>query len=128
VERGEVSEVTLPLNKEMLAAAYDYLRTTPPFSKWNLPESEDVRFIVTRATDRYAHYRWNGKQHTISVSSAAVAFTATLFEKLSHEMIHLHLEENDMESRGTPNTHNVAFRKFAARVCKHHGFDPKAFY
>jgi len=48
---------------------------------------------------------------------------------MSHEMIHLHLEATGMESRsGDANTHNMAFRKLAARVCKLHGFDPKAFY
>ena len=41
----------------------------------------------------------------------------------------MRLEITGMESRsGGPNTHNIAFRKFAAQVCKIHGFDPKAFY
>lgn len=121
--------MTLPLNKETLAAAYDYLRTTPPFYRWNLPESEDVKFYVVRATDHFAHYKWDGKRHTISVSGGAIGHTSTLMEKLAHEIVHLHLEENGMESRGgDANTHNAAFRKFAAQVCKWHGFDPKAFY
>lgn len=121
--------MTLSLTPEMLAAAYDYLRTTKPFSGWNLPDSEDVKFIVVRSMTDFARYRWDGKQHTISVSSLSVAYTATLLEKLGHEAIHLHLEDTGMESRtGNGRTHNNAFRKLAARACKIHGWDPKAFY
>lgn len=119
----------LPLTPETLAAAYDYLCTTPPFSGWNLPDSEDVKFIVTRSRQDFAQYRWDGKQHTIAVSEASVGHTATLIEKMAHEAIHVHLEQTGMESRsGDVNTHNAAFRKFAAQACRIHGFDPRAFY
>lgn len=121
--------MTLPLTPDVLAAAYDFLAVTEPFCRWNLPDSEDVKFIVARSRKDFARYRWDGKQHTIAVSRASVAYSATLLEKVGHEMIHLHLEETGMESRSNdPNTHNMAFRKRAAQVCKLHGFDPKAFY
>lgn len=119
----------LPLTPEVLAAAYDYLAACPPFSKWNLPDSDDVKFIVARSRQDFARYRWDGKQHTISVSSASVGRTATLLEKMGHELIHLHLEETGMESKtGDENTHNIPFRKFAVQVCRVHGWDLKAFY
>lgn len=120
--------MSLPLTTDTLAAAYDYLRTTPPFDKWSLPESDEVKFTVVRARTHFARYRWNGKQHTIEVSANAIGQTVTLIEKMAHEMIHLHLEDSDMESRGTQNTHSLWFRKFAVAVCKVHGFDVKAFY
>lgn len=120
--------MALPLTPETLAAAYDYLATTPPFNKWSLPDSEDVKFIVAKFRDDFAQYRWDGKQHTISVSTNAIGHTATLMEKMAHEMVHLHLEDSEMESRGTNKTHGIWFRKFAAQACKVHGFDPKAFY
>jgi hypothetical protein len=121
--------MSLPMTPESLAAAYDYLKTTPPFSKWNLPDSEDVLFKVGKYRTDYASYRWDGKQHTISMSANAIGHTVTLFRYLAHEMIHLHLEETGMESRtGGKDTHNAAFRKFAASVCRYHGFDVKAFY
>jgi hypothetical protein len=47
---------------------------------------------------------------------------------MSHEMIHLYLEKMGWESPGSEDTHNAAFRRFAVKVCKYHGFDPKAFY
>ncbi|WP_448043805.1 hypothetical protein [Bradyrhizobium liaoningense] len=118
----------LPLTSETLAAAYDYLKTTPPFRGWNMPESDEVKFIVAKFRDDFAQYRWDGKQHTVSVSVNAVGQTSTLIEKMAHEMIHLHLEDSKMETRGTKNTHSIWFRKFAAQVCRIHGFDGKAFY
>lgn len=123
------SRVTLPLTPEMLAAAYDYLLATPPFSGWNLPDSEDVKFIVNRnLKKKFAQYQWDGERHTIAISEASVGHSCTLIEALAHETIHLLLEERGWESRGNEGVHNAAFRKLAAQVCKIHGFDPKAFY
>ena len=121
--------MSLPLTPETLAAAYDYLKATPPFNKWNLPESEDIKFKVGKGRRDYGSYRWDGKQHTVTISSNMVGHTATLLRYLAHEMIHIQLEETDMESRtGGQDTHNAAFRVLAAQACKVHGFDPKAFY
>lgn len=120
--------MTLPLTPEMLTAAYDYLRTTPPFNGWSLPEGDEVKFKVGKFRGKFAAYQWDGKQHTITMSGAAIGHTCTLLETLAHEMIHLHLEDTGNESRGNENAHNAWFRKFAAQVCKYHGFDPKAFY
>ena len=121
--------MTLPLNAETLAAAYDFLNTTPPFNKWNLPDAEDVGFRLSRRKKELGRYQWDGKRHTIIASSLAIGHTSTLMRFLCHEMIHLHLEATGTDSRrGGEDTHNVAFQKFAAEVCKYHGFDPKAFY
>jgi hypothetical protein len=121
--------MTLPLTKEMLAGAYEYLKATPPFNKWHLPETEEVGFKVVRTRQKQGWYQWDGQRHTITGSYGRVAHTTTLMVLMAHEMIHLHLEETGMESkRGSNDTHNAAFRILAARVCKFHGFDPKAFY
>ena len=120
--------MTLPLSPDVLAAAYAFVAATEPFRRWNLPDSEDVKFQVISSTKNFAHYRWDGG-HTIAVSSRSVGHAATLIEKMAHEVIHLHLEATGMESRSKdPNVHNMAFRKLAADVCRIHGFDPKAFY
>ena len=121
--------MSLPLNPDMIEAAYNFLCTTPPFNKWKLPSSDEVVFRINLAEDCFATYRWDGENHTITVSLKAVAHTITLLEKLSHELVHLYLEKEGLESKnGGSNVHNAAFRKYAARVCKYHGFDPKAFY
>lgn len=121
--------MTLPLTVETLEACYELLCTTPPFARWNMPPGEDVKFSVGRATDCFAHYQWDGRRHTITVSSRSVAHTNTLIHVMAHECIHLHLFATKQESlRSGPNHHNAAFKRYAAQVCKYHGFDPKAFY
>lgn len=121
--------MSLPLTPEMLSAAYEFLRKTPPFVRMKLPPAEVVKFVVGKFKQDYASYRWDGNQHCIAMSENAIGQTATLMRCMAHEMIHLYLEENRLESRrGGEDTHNAAFRKFAAQACKFHGFDLKAFY
>lgn len=121
--------MTLPLTREMVAAAYDYLCTTPPFCRWNLPDSEEVGFSVGRLRGRFALYQWDGERHTIKLASNGIGYASTLLEILGHEMIHMHLEECGWESaESSIDFHNPAFRKFAAQACRLHGWDPKAFY
>ena len=38
--------MTLSLTPDLLAAAYDFLRATPPFKAWRLPESDDIAHTV----------------------------------------------------------------------------------
>jgi hypothetical protein len=94
--------MTLPLTPETLAAAYDYLKSTPPFSSWNLPEAEDVEFKVSNRKGEFGRYQWDGKKHTIAMSAKSIGQTETLLRYLSHEIVHLHLEATGMES--TPGT------------------------
>lgn len=116
--------MTLPLTPDTLKAAYDYLATTPPFSKWNMPDSDDVRFRVTRHKDRFGHYCRVGGKHEIVVSTHLVGRTDGLMQTMAHEMVHLHQAEACME---TPAQHNAAFRRLASAVCRFHGFDEKVF-
>ena len=121
--------MTLPLTAETLEACYEFICTTPPFSRWNMPAGEDVKFIVGKAADCFAHYQWDGKRHTITVSSKAVAHTITLINAMAHESIHLHLFATKQESlRSGPKYHNAAFKRYAAQACRYHGWDEKAFY
>jgi hypothetical protein len=116
--------VTLPLTRETLAAAYDYLCTTQPFNKWNLPSSEDIVFRVTRHKDRFAHYTRDVRRHEIVVSAHYIRRTDSLMMTMAHEMIHLHQAESGMENSAQ---HNAAFRALAEKVCAIHGFDPGLF-
>ena len=116
--------MALPLNAEMLALAYDYLCCLPPFSKWNMPPSEDVKFIVIRAPDRYAHYQMVDGVHNIAVSTRFVGRHENLLSTMSHEMIHLHCKAARIPMR-TP--HGKAFQKLADEVCKIHDFDRLTF-
>lgn len=117
--------MSLPLNPETLAAAYDFLRTTPPFNGWNLPEGDDLTFKVIKDPALRGSYRRDRKnRHVISISAASIGFTESLVETMSHEMIHLHEALTGLE---TAAQHGAAFHKYADQVCKVHGFDRKLF-
>ena len=114
--------MTLPLKPETLEAAYEYLRTTPPFDRWQLPEGEDIVFKVTRSKHNMGEYYFHKGKHHIAVSAHLVGHTPTLMALVAHECVHLFQRISCMESKAM---HNEAFRKLANSVCKSHGFDPK---
>ena len=109
---------------EILEAAYEFLRTTPPFKRWKLPHADDIAFKVTRTRDRFGEFE-NTDPPTIAVSEYMNGHTQTLLATLAHEMVHLHhhlkhKDRSDVE-------HGTQFKRDAARVCRHHGWDAKAF-
>lgn len=109
-------------------AAYELNRCCPPFCRWKLPPAETVKWVISKSPKHFAQYWWDG-DHNIEVSERAIGYLPLLLEKLQHEMIHMHLRITKQESKnGGAFTHNAAFRKYADRVCKTHGWDPKAFY
>ncbi len=114
----------LPITTEMLAAAYDYLQTTPPFCDWNLPDSEDVTFKVTRFHAKYGDWGYDGERHIIRISGKLVVTTNNLLQTLAHEMIHAHEHRNKCSTR---SMHSAAFRQWANEVCEIHGWDPGLF-
>lgn len=119
--------MSLKLTVEMLRAAYDYVRTTPPFNRWNLPPSEVVTFKIGRMADiRGLHvYEFDTDKHSITISEVCVGRTSSLMEAMAHEMVHVH--QQAAKTPGRRSEHGAEFRKFAARVCKYHGFDLKLF-
>lgn len=117
--------MSLPLNPEMLASAYEFLKTTPPFHRWKLPHHSDVTFRVIKDPSLRGWYDIRRGRHTIGISSNCIGYTYNLMATMAHEMIHLHQSTANMETRDVE--HNAAFRMLAHRVCKYHGFDPKLF-
>lgn len=112
----------LPLNADVLARTYDYLCELPPFAKYSLPPSEDIKFAVIRSRKLFGRYFMVGGVHHIEISRANVGSHIVLLSTMSHEMLHLHLEEV-----GACDMHGPVFQKFADRVCKIHGFDRLTF-
>lgn len=105
-----------------LAAAYDFLRATPPFKRWKLPESDALGFAVTQHTDRYGHLEdHNDKRFyfTIAISSVNTKKYADLLQIVSHEMIHLKLRLKGKTGWG----HGYEFKRLAKQVCRVHDFD-----
>lgn len=114
----------LPLTPEVLRQGYEFLAACAPFNKWNLPQGEDVKFIVSRDPRTMAWHNCKRGRHTIAVSSKCVSHLDTLTEALAHEMIHLHMTLAGMNTTGE---HNAAFYKLASKVAAILGFDPKRF-
>jgi hypothetical protein len=102
----------------MLAAAYDYLRTTLPFKNWKLPESDAVEFHVTRHRDRFGDHNAHRLAHIIRISSYHTKTTALLIETMAHEIIHAKLAAKRGRSE-----HDEEFKYLSRRVCATHGWD-----
>ena len=114
--------MTLKLTPDMLAAGYDFLRTTAPFSKWRLPDSDELGFHVVRDAGLSADFGVEQGVPYIRVSDANNGLTVTLLGTLAHEIIHLR-----QYLTGDREHHGPRFRRMAAKVCAIHGFDPKTF-
>lgn len=114
--------MTLRLTFDMLAAAYDFLRTTEPFRRWRLPDSDELGFAVVRVDDLFADFKIKDGTPLIRVSEANNGHVVTLLATMAHEMIHLR-----QHLTGDREHHGPRFKKMAARVCAAHGFDPKTF-
>lgn len=113
----------LNITPETLQGAYDFLRSTEPFCRWNLPDGEDVKFKVVKTHKNHAWYRCVNYKHVMAVSSNTVGHTLTLLESMAHEMIHMY----EVHALKRQPTHGKVFQKWKAEVCKFHGFDPKRF-
>ena len=116
--------MTLPLRPQVAVAAYEFLRATPPFHRWKLPPADEIEFRVVRDGTLYGYHQEDGERHIIAVSERRIAHVATLLATMAHEAIHLYLAIKGSADRGD---HGPEFKKLAARVCKLHGYDPKAF-
>lgn len=118
----------LTLTPDILRASYDYLCATLPFSRWNMPDVDEIVFKVVNSRKFHgrALYYTNQRKpaYEIEISRHFIGRTYSLMEVMAHEMIHVYQRETRMEKGGE---HNAAFNKLAARVCKQHGFDPKTF-
>ena len=119
--------MTLHLTPDILAAAYEYLRATPPFNEWNLPEADEIEFRVMKTrvySGQHTPYV-RSNRHCIDVSISGVGYTDTLIRVMAHEMVHAYQRIVNSETKNAG--HNPEFHRLGRRVCKHHGFDPKEF-
>lgn len=119
--------MTLPLNVERLRLTYELLSACPPFDGWNLPESHDVKFTLTRSKTTRGVYYWHRKTktHEIGISVNCIGNVHSLAEVMAHEMIHLH--ERAVKTVSPHAMHNAAFMAWAQEVCDIHQFDFKLF-
>jgi hypothetical protein len=116
--------MALTLTPEMLAHVYDYLSCQRPYSGWNLPPSEDIKFKVSRRKDRFAHYQMIGGEHHIVFSPHYVGRHDVVIATMAHEMLHVYTEVHGIDDSGQ---HGPVFQKLADKVCRIHEFDRRTF-
>jgi hypothetical protein len=116
--------MSLSLTSDMLSACYDFLAETHPFNRWGLPPAEDVIFKVVLAQNNRGWYQYKNGNHIIAISSSCIKRTDSLTATMAHEMIHLCERHAGFAGRGE---HSKAFKKLAAQVCRHHGWDEALF-
>lgn len=113
--------MSIPITRGTLVAAYELLRTCPPFIGWKLPDVSDVKFAVIRGKHVYG----DCDGETLRVSSGKHGQLQTLLMTVAHEAIHLHQFRAGLNA---PNTeHNADFWRRAKRVCAIHGWDLRGF-
>lgn len=108
------------LNAFQVRAAYDFMRTMPPFCNYKLPKGDEIEFRIVNSHRMHGwHKRVNGKD-IFAISHNCIGHVNSLVFYVSHEMIHLLQAE-----RGTCNksAHNAEFHKIAKEVCRLNGFD-----
>lgn len=112
------------LTPDILELTYDYLRHLPPFKGWRLPPGDTIEFFLTNHKVAAGVCDvWTDGRIRISISTELVAHTSTLLAIMAHEMVHVHVDRHKKERAH----HGPVFKRYAARVCKQHGFDPKMF-
>lgn len=118
--------MTIHITPQVLRAVYKLLTEMEPFSKWNLPDADDIGFKVIKDKEHLAFFKvFARKPHLrIQVSDYNVGHTNTLLPTMAHEMIHLFMH---ITEQSDTNDHGETFRAHAATVCGLHGWDPKHF-
>ena len=112
----------LTLTPEMLESAYEYLRVSPPFCRWNLPHADQVMFPGDGDAGSLRTFprpppqgHGDDEFSEIAISAGMVSSTDLLISTMAHEMIHLYQDETGT-ARGH---HNPRFRKLAQAGLRH---------
>lgn len=113
----------LKLTPEIIGHYWDALILTPPFDKWNLPPSEDIKFSVYKKPFEYGYYRSGGDEAPDEIGiGPKVGLLTTLGWTLGHEGIHMHLHR--ISAKGAD--HGPTFRQLWREAALHHGWDPNS--
>ncbi len=112
--------MALSLTPGLLQATYEFLCQTPPFIRWKMPASDEIRFQVTRSVNTRGSAQG---MVAISISSFNIGRIDSLVMTMAHEMVHIY----NVSKGYWRSEHGEEFTRCARLVCKHHGFDPKMF-
>ena len=89
------------ITPKRVAMMYHLLRGLPPFSRWSLPETVDVRFHTPCRRDVYGEHCHKRGGHIVTVSTDNHGHFDTALRTLAHEMIHMaQAEAKEMTTHG----------------------------
>ena len=118
----------MTLTPDIIKAAYVFLKATPPFRYWRMPPVDEIAFRVVKSRSIQAWFQASGRgskrKRTLAVSTNCVGYTNTLIGAVAHEMVHVYM---DVQGLDTTGEHNEKFYKLAKRACRVLGADPKTF-
>lgn len=115
----------LYMTPAMTKAAYELLRTTPPFRGWKLPHADEFHFIVRDLKGDCGRITYKeGQELRFYLCTARHGKLDTLLWTVAHEMCHIKLI---LSGHPDWDKHDHQFDLLADRVCKHHGFDRTGF-
>lgn len=120
--------MALRITPDMMVEAYNFLKTTPPFSGWKLPDSDEVGFHVVPDPNTSADFVIEGDNSMhIRVSSAIPIHANTLLMLVAHELIHMYQSMHKLAKNKSALMHNADFKRRAKRICAVHGWDESLF-
>ena len=113
----------MKLNPINLREIYEMLHTCEPFSKWNLPLADEVKFEVIVDDQVMGTYLYDDGEyaHTIQISAARCSHLDTVIRTMAHEMIHASRHDTVTDAW---LKHDATFRRRAHLISKELGFDP----
>lgn len=114
----------MKLTPKIIENIYAMLYCTEPFSDWDLPLPEEIKFIVDHDPDTMGTYLYDDgtdHAHTITISDARCGHLDTVIRTMAHEMIHAS-RWNTVTQAWTK--HDKTFRNRAKMVATELGFDP----
>lgn len=118
------------ITPELCRMCYRMLCETAPFNTWNMPDSGDVIFSVTKSrtcSGEYKEWKNSDTMHEIMMSARSIGTLNNLIWVMAHEMIHLHQADTKPRTDSPGVQHNRAFRRLSDVVCNHHHFDRHMF-
>ena len=113
------------LSPVILERAYDFLRSTAPFSDWDLPEADEVEFHIHRHRDnRFGDHAYRNGRHVIRLSDRRHNNYTVMLQTMAHEMGHLYQRQTDCKSRLSAD-HGPKFMRLMRRVGRRWGWKPE---
>lgn len=107
---------------EMMETMYEYLRLTPPFKGWKLPDPDELSFKVITSGQIHGECGENKDHIYISISITNVYTSNDLMKTMAHEMIHV-----EEWRRKINEDHGKFFNRAARRACAWHGWLERGF-